>query len=91
LDDKVHVVEREIQAQPVQPDALDPLDLLDVLEIWQQQELQVQLESVPLEEQDFKDLLLEQVLEVYKDLQDLQDSRVRLDPLDIRVLLDQLD
>jgi hypothetical protein len=73
LDDKVHVVEREIQEQPVQPDALDPLDLLDVLEIWQQQELQVQLELVPLEEQDFKDLLLEQALVVHKDSQDLLD------------------
>jgi hypothetical protein len=73
LDDKVQVVEREIQAQPVQPDVLDPLDLLDALEIWQRQELQVQLESVPLEEQDFKDLLLEQALEVHKDSQDLLD------------------
>jgi hypothetical protein len=44
-----------------------------------------------LDELDFKDLLLEQELEVYKDSQDLQDSQVQLDVMEIRVLLDPLE
>ena len=44
-----------------------------------------------MEEQDFKDLLLELELEVHKDLLDSQDSQVQRVELDIRVLLDILE
>jgi hypothetical protein len=47
-----------------------------------------------LVELDFKDLLLEQALVVYRDLQDLQDEQDPLDPPDLQdplVLLDIQD
>jgi hypothetical protein len=44
-----------------------------------------------LEEQDFKDLLLEQALEVHKDLLDLLDRLDRLDKLDKLDIQDLLD
>jgi hypothetical protein len=34
LDDKVHVVQLELQAQQVQLDVLDLLDILDLLVLW---------------------------------------------------------